>query len=149
MSNCFCVFMNTIGERLKAERTRLGFNQTEFAAVGGVQRRAQLFYEQDERRPDAGYLQAVSRLGVDVQFVVTGTPSMQALTPEETQLLDGFRKLDIKNKARVLGVIEGAAPIESARAIVTVGGNVGQQIHGDVHGTVQGPDMRKKVIKKK
>ncbi|MFJ3047000.1 helix-turn-helix domain-containing protein [Herbaspirillum chlorophenolicum] len=143
--------MNTIGERLKAERTRLGFNQTEFAAIGGVQRRAQLFYEQDERRPDAGYLQAVSRLGVDVQFVVTGAPSSQALTDEEALLLDGFRKLDIKNKARVLGVVEGATPADENRKAthVTVGGSIGQQISGDVHGTVQGPVMGKKIVKKK
>jgi transcriptional regulator with XRE-family HTH domain len=150
MSNSFCVFMNTIGERLKAERTRLGFNQTEFAAVGGVQRRAQLFYEQDERRPDAGYLHAVSRLGVDIQFVVTGISSTQALSEEEAQLLEGFRKLDIKNKARVLGVIEGASPTEEARGAthITVGGSVGQQITGDIHGDVKAPRMSKTIVKK-
>lgn len=130
--------MNTIGERLKSERMRLGFNQTEFAAVGGVQRRAQVFYEQDERRPDAGYLLAVSRLGVDVQYVVTGTPSVQALTDDEALLLDGFRKLDLKNKARVLGVVEGAGGLNEAQAVtkaapsVTFHGSVGQQITGDI-----------------
>lgn len=152
MSNCFCVFMNTIGERLKAERMRLGFNQTEFAAVGGVQRRAQVFYEQDERRPDAGYLLAVSRLGVDVQFIVTGTPSVQALSEDEALLLEGFRKLDVKNKARVLGVVEGVTPTDDGRknsARVTVGGSIGQQITGDVHGTLQGPVLRSKIVKKK
>ncbi|WP_102663618.1 helix-turn-helix domain-containing protein [Herbaspirillum sp. BH-1] len=130
--------MNTIGERLKAERTRLGFNQTEFAAVGGVQRRAQVFYEQDERRPDAGYLLAVSRLGVDIQFVVTGIPSVQALTDDEALLIDGFRKLDLKNKARVLGVVEGAggadtsSPVKKTAPTVTFHGSVGQQITGDI-----------------
>ncbi|MFS2114345.1 helix-turn-helix domain-containing protein [Herbaspirillum frisingense] len=138
MLNFLCVFMNTIGERLKAERARLGFNQTEFAGVGGVQRRAQVFYEQDERRPDAGYLLAVSRLGVDVQYVVTGTPSAQALTDDEALLLNGFRKLDLKNKARVLGVVEGAGGLDEQQAVTnaapaaTFHGTAGQQSTGGI-----------------
>ncbi|WP_288408004.1 helix-turn-helix transcriptional regulator [uncultured Herbaspirillum sp.] len=147
MSIVLRVFMNTIGERLKAERTRLGFNQTEFAAVGGVQRRAQVFYEQDERRPDAGYLQAVARLGVDIQFVVTGVKSSQALTVEEEQLLAGFRNLDLMAKVRVLGVIEGAVPHEKpmSRHVVSIGGSVGHQVNGDVHGTVNNGNVTDKV----
>lgn len=140
MSIVLCVFMNTIGERLKSERTRLGFNQTEFAAIGGVQRRAQLFYEQDERRPDAGYLQAVARLGVDVQFVVTGIRSGQALSKDEEQLLARFRNLDLIGKARLLGVVEGIStsdaslPLQTHKRSVqmTIHGSVGQQITGDI-----------------
>jgi len=131
--------MNTIGERLKSERTRLGFNQTEFAAIGGVQRRAQLFYEQDERRPDAGYLQAVARLGVDVQFVVTGIRSGQALSMDEEQLVARFRNLDLMGKARLLGIIEGISNSDTAppsqthkRIQMTIHGSVGQQITGDI-----------------
>jgi len=142
--------MNTIGERLKAERTRLGFNQTEFAAVGGVQRRAQVFYEQDERRPDAGYLEAVARLGVDVQYVITGKPAMQAVSEDEAELLEGFRRLDLKNKARILGVIEGASPLaeQVSKTSVTVSGDIGQQINGDIHGKVTGPRPPKSSTKK-
>lgn len=140
MSIDLCVFMNTIGERLKSERTRLGFNQTEFAAIGGVQRRAQLFYEQDERRPDAGYLQAVARLGVDVQFVVTGIRSGQALSKDEEQLLARFRNLDLMGKARLLGMVEGIStsdaslPLQTHKRSVqmTIHGSVGQQITGDI-----------------
>ncbi|MFJ3315908.1 helix-turn-helix domain-containing protein [Herbaspirillum huttiense] len=140
MSIDLCVFMNTIGERLKSERTRLGFNQTEFAAIGGVQRRAQLFYEQDERRPDAGYLQAVARLGVDVQFVVTGIRSGQALSLDEEQLLARFRNLDLMGKARLLGMVEGigtsdtSAPSQTHKRNIqmTIHGSVGQQITGDI-----------------
>jgi len=140
MSIVLCVFMNTIGERLKSERTRLGFNQTEFAAIGGVQRRAQLFYEQDERRPDAGYLQAVARLGVDVQFVVTGVRSGQALSMDEEQLLARFRSLDLIGKARLLGMVEGignsdtSLPSQTHKRSVqmTIHGSVGQQITGDI-----------------
>ncbi|WP_295441527.1 helix-turn-helix transcriptional regulator [uncultured Thiodictyon sp.] len=64
--------MNTRGSRLREERLRLGMNQDELAAAGGVKRRAQVNYEQDERSPDAEYLAGVAAAGVDVQYVVVG-----------------------------------------------------------------------------
>lgn len=73
--------MSTIGERLRKERERLGLNQTAFAEAGGVQKRAQINYEKDERFPDAGYLAAVAAVGVDVLFVLTGTQSQAQAEP--------------------------------------------------------------------
>ncbi|MCU9527543.1 helix-turn-helix domain-containing protein [Pseudomonas mosselii] len=67
--------MDVIGYRLKSERTRLGFNQTDFGAIGGVRKQAQINYEQGERFPGADYLQAIAKVGADVQFIVTGTVS--------------------------------------------------------------------------
>lgn len=61
-----------IGDRLKEERERLGFNQTEFAAQAGASKNSQYNYEKGERSPDAGYLAAVAGQGVDVLYVVTG-----------------------------------------------------------------------------
>jgi len=46
--------------------------QPEFASLGGVQKRAQVSYEGDERAPDAAYLAAVGAKGVDVLYVLTG-----------------------------------------------------------------------------
>jgi transcriptional regulator with XRE-family HTH domain len=66
--------MGTIGERLSEERSRLGYSQEKLAQLGGVQRRAQIRYEKGERAPDALYLARVAAAGVDVLFVVTGTP---------------------------------------------------------------------------
>ena len=43
----------TIGHRLKEERKRLRLNQTDFAALAGVQISAQTNYENDKRQPDA------------------------------------------------------------------------------------------------
>ena len=62
----------TVGERLKHERTRLGVSQKDFAAAGGVGKNTQIAYEKDERSPDTNYLLAVSALGVDIVFVLTG-----------------------------------------------------------------------------
>lgn len=66
----------SIGERLKAERERLGLNQTDFGALGGVQKQAQLKYERGDRNPDSAYLASVSEAGVDVLYVLTGRRSV-------------------------------------------------------------------------
>lgn len=65
-----------IGARLRLERHRLQLNQTEFAALGGVRKLAQLRYERNERAPDAQYLLALAQAGVDVQYVLTGERSL-------------------------------------------------------------------------
>ncbi len=65
--------MNSIGERLREERKRLGLSQDALCQIGGVQRRAQVNYEADERQPDAAYLAAVAAAGVDVLYVLTGS----------------------------------------------------------------------------
>lgn len=62
----------SIGLRLKEEREKLEMNQTDFGAVAGVTKRAQINYESDRRSPDANYLLAIAKLGVDIQYVVTG-----------------------------------------------------------------------------
>jgi len=47
-------------------------NQTDFAALGGASKRAQIRYEADERSPDADYLAGVAKAGADILFIVTG-----------------------------------------------------------------------------
>ena len=62
----------SIGSRLKEERGRLQLSQTALAEVGGVSKTTQVFYEADERVPDANYLASLSRRGVDVSYIITG-----------------------------------------------------------------------------
>lgn len=66
--------MSTLGERLREVRTALRMNQSDFAAAAGVQKRAQIHYEGNERMPDARYLTAIAAIGADVQYVLTGMP---------------------------------------------------------------------------
>jgi len=99
--------MRSIGEILKEERARLAMNQDDFAAVGGLKRRAQTLYEQNERSPDAVYLRALAAIGVDVQYILTGEQAASALTQFEKDLLAGYRNLDQRGKAGVLGMING------------------------------------------
>jgi transcriptional regulator with XRE-family HTH domain len=64
--------MNGIGQRLIQERKRLGLTQASIAKIGGVKANAQSHYESGERSPRAGYLAAISVVGVDINYVVTG-----------------------------------------------------------------------------
>ena len=129
---------NTIGERLKQERTRLGLTQEAFAAVGGVKKLAQISYEQGKTLPDAGYLAALANIGLDILFVTVGIPSVVPLTADEGELLGAYRMLDVRGKARVLGVIEGASdaspslPTPKSKSKVSFYGSVGQKIKGDI-----------------
>ncbi|KZX36885.1 XRE family transcriptional regulator [Wohlfahrtiimonas chitiniclastica] len=67
--------MINIGQRLKEVRLQLGMNQTEFAALAGVGQGAQVNYEKGERSPSAEYLANISKIGCDVQYIITGIPS--------------------------------------------------------------------------
>ncbi|MCD4518941.1 helix-turn-helix domain-containing protein [Burkholderia pseudomallei] len=104
--------MNTIGSRLREERLRLGLSQDEFAAIGGVLRRAQSNYESDERSPDAKYLSAIAGLGVDLLYVLTGSkqaPAESSIAKEdadELELVRSYRQLNDAGKAALVAFVE-------------------------------------------
>ena len=131
---------NIFGDRLRQERTRLGLTQEAFAAIGGVKKLAQINYEQGKTLPDAGYMVALAGIGVDLSYVMLGVPACNALTDDENELLAGYRRLDLRGKARVLGVVEGigepvvTSPSRTAErnTQMVFHGKVGQQIHGDI-----------------
>ena len=108
--------------------------------MGKVEKGTQINYEQDKRFPSADYLIAIASVGVDTQYVLHGTAASSALTDDGNELLVGYRKLDLRGKARVLGVVEGIAepttvpPARSAErnTQMVFHGKVGQQIHGDI-----------------
>ena len=85
------VFMSMLGERLKNEREKLGLSQEQLGAIGGVKKLAQFRYESGETFPNAQYLTEVSKVGIDVNYVLFGTRANNALTDEEQQLLAAFR----------------------------------------------------------
>ena len=73
--------MSTYGERLKHERLRLKLTQAQMADAGGVKRQAQGCYERDVSWPRAPYLAAITLLGVEVLFIITGRPTLQVGAP--------------------------------------------------------------------
>ena len=110
----------SIGQRLREEREKIGLNQTAMGAVGGVRKQAQLKYENNESYPNAEYLAAVAKIGVDIQYVVLGIRSVQAINDEEQQLLTAFRAASPQIRQFML---QGIQPMQTF-----VAGNVGQQI---------------------
>jgi transcriptional regulator with XRE-family HTH domain len=61
-----------VGMRVKEERERLGYNQTDFAMLGGMSRKTQFDYESGARAPDGSYLIGIAVAGADVQYIITG-----------------------------------------------------------------------------
>lgn len=83
--------MGTIGERIRAERERLGFTQEVFAAIADAAKRSQVGWEQDRTRPDADVLAAWAARGADVLYIITG----KRMSPIDMQLL-GMSEAAIK-----------------------------------------------------
>jgi transcriptional regulator with XRE-family HTH domain len=65
-----------VGLRIKEERERLHYNQTDFAAIGGMSRKTQFDYESGARAPDGSYLMGIATAGADVQYIITGVHSV-------------------------------------------------------------------------
>lgn len=153
--------------RLREERERLALSQTAMAALGGVQKRAQINYESGERTPDAKYLEGIAKAGVDVLYVLTGQCAggvQPALDAAERVLLDNYRRCKpegqthlIQSSALLSAGLASAAPPAQAKprsktpprsttAKDGSGSGVTQTFHGTVqggvnqtfHGTVQG-----------
>jgi len=70
--------MSTLGERLREIRTDAEMSQERFAAIAGVQKRAQINYETDERVPDAVYFAKLDAAGYDTHYIITGHPGPDA-----------------------------------------------------------------------
>jgi transcriptional regulator with XRE-family HTH domain len=90
--------MRSIGEILKEERQRLGMNQAEFAAVGGLNPRTLIRYEQNDASPDAAYLRSLAKIGVDVQYVLTDVRAISVIADDEQKLLSMYRSLEFTSR---------------------------------------------------
>ncbi len=106
--------MLNIGERLKEERVRLGFNQAEFAAFGGVAKTSQFNYEKGDRSPDADYLAAVSAQGVDILYVVTGERKPQtaeSISSDALELLEVYEQVSDADRQVLLRTASAFASV--------------------------------------
>lgn len=132
---------------MRAERERLDFSQDAFGAIGGVAKRAQIRYEQGERSPDADYLAAVAKVGVDVRYVITGErkgPAPIKLSEEEATMLGYWREASKPVRRAALGALLSAAGSGSKTdSGVVIHGEVGQAFHGDISQSKFSVDMSK------
>ncbi|MCU0211637.1 helix-turn-helix transcriptional regulator [Pseudomonas shahriarae] len=108
-----------IGDRLKEERERLGFSQTEFAAVAGASKNSQYNYEKGERSPDAVYLAAVAGKGVDILYVVTGERkprSTDSIGADASELLAAYQHVTEEDRQVLLRMALAFAVVGRAAA---------------------------------
>ncbi|AWK14733.1 helix-turn-helix transcriptional regulator [Candidatus Fukatsuia symbiotica] len=97
--------MDNFGGRLREERKRLGMTQTEFADVGGVQKTTQSNYENNIRLPDAQYLGSITKIGIDIAYIITGARTIKAdITTEEQKLVENYRAMDDSAKLNIQAV---------------------------------------------
>jgi len=68
------------GARLKEERRRLGLKATDFESVGGWPASTIYGWESGKASPKSEFYTAAQPLGLDVQYIITGTRSKGALT---------------------------------------------------------------------
>lgn len=95
----------SIGTRIKEERERLGFNQTQFAELVDASKKTQIRWEQEGGAyPDAEALAAWASAGADVLYVLTGVRSNAALTTH----LPG-REIDVERLARIVEMLDAFA----------------------------------------
>lgn len=124
-----------IGERLEAERKRLLLNQDQMAALGGVAKRTYCNYESGEREPGCAFLEALTKVGVDAQFVITGQRAASNLPSDEVMLLERYRASPPSLRDAAIRVLLGGAETSKAKHAVTqvfhTGVDIGQHIQGD------------------
>ncbi|NHB86304.1 helix-turn-helix domain-containing protein [Photorhabdus tasmaniensis] len=68
----------SLGERLKKERERLGFSQSDFAEMVGASRKSQIRWEKDESAPGADAISLWAKAGLDVLYLITGQVQQSA-----------------------------------------------------------------------
>ena len=71
----------SLGARLREERERLGYNQTDFAALAGASKWTQIDWEKDKTSPSGAALATFAAAGVDVLYVLTGQRQGGAAAP--------------------------------------------------------------------
>ena len=113
--------------RLKEERTRLGLSQSALAGSLGVTKWTVINYERPGGRGTpipADLLSACARLGMDVQYILTGVPSTNmnrvaeeagayrverkgsaALSKEEQRLLEKYRRLKPQQRTHAQAIV--------------------------------------------
>jgi transcriptional regulator with XRE-family HTH domain len=121
--------------RLKEERARLGLSQVALAEALGVTKWTVINYEKAGGRGTpipADLLSACARLGMDVQYVLTGVRSsnlnrvaeesgayrraereeVPLLSGEEQKLLEKYRRLKPQQRSHAQAIVDALIPVE-------------------------------------
>jgi len=118
--------INTFGPRLREERDRLRLNQTDFGAAGGIKKRAQINYEKGEGAPTPDYWVGITKIGADIQYILTGVRSCNlnhvaeeaagyqsrgggSVSQEEKGIIQMYRELRPADRTHARAVIDALA----------------------------------------
>jgi transcriptional regulator with XRE-family HTH domain len=115
-----------VSERIKSERKRLGYSQTELAEIAHATRGTVANWEGGAGSPDADALAAMANVGLDVLYVVTGDHSFvppRKLSSEEETMLGYFKEASPAARKAALRELLSAVPGQ-------VGGNYSQHNSG-------------------
>lgn len=81
---------DSFGQRLRAERERLGLSQTALASIAGIRRLAQSLYEKETSSPNVRYLSAIGSAGLNLEYILFGRiPSDTPLMADEAYQVEG------------------------------------------------------------
>lgn len=107
-----------IFERLKSERERLGYSQSEFAEIADATRKTVFNWESGSGTPGADVLAAWANVGLDVLYVVTGDRSFvppRKLTSEEETMLGYFKEASPAARRAAVRELLSATPGEAPK----------------------------------
>lgn len=114
--------INSIGERLREERERLGLSQTQIAEIAkelgakGATRQSQALYEKGEQTPSAAYISAISTTGADVLYILTGQRAVPVVSRKKQILLSHFDACDEDGQDAMIAVGAVAAKPKAKKA---------------------------------
>lgn len=95
------------GQKMKEERSRLGFTQPQLAELLSSSKRTLVDWENEKSSPTAKQLMMMFNLGFDVSYLLTGVRSVQALSTEEQLILDKYRQASPEVRNKMLLVLLG------------------------------------------
>lgn len=93
------------GSRLKEERKRLKITQKKLAETCNINYQTILRYEKEERTPDGDFYYIISKLGFDVQYILTGVRSENCLSEEIKELIKLYEAAPENIKQAVKAVL--------------------------------------------
>lgn len=108
---------DSVGKRLRAERTRLGYNVRQFAKEGGIGVGTQSRYENDESPPKSEYLNRISALGAEIFWIMRGDEEDDEVRdkraamypPDVRELIDDYKLCPDEVKAALRVMAKQAA----------------------------------------
>lgn len=98
-----------ICDRIKSERKKIGLTQAAFGSVANAKSRTVIDWEKGATTPTASQLEALSKIGIDVAYIITGELNQSDLPPDlppdEYLLLDAYRALPVPKRREMLAVL--------------------------------------------